>query len=73
MAVFRKLKRSRAITLQLMACFAFIMLAIYGWGLPVSEALYYLLVLIISLAVVIGLAVGGGYLLSKLMHGKRDD
>lgn len=71
MAVTFKFKRSRTIALQMIACFAFIMLAIYGWGLPVSEALYYLLVLVTGLVVVIGLAFGCGFLLSKWMNRKR--
>ncbi|MBE8717716.1 hypothetical protein [Cellvibrio polysaccharolyticus] len=71
MALFRKFKRRRAITIQLIACLAFIFLAIYGWGLPVREAFSYLVALIIGLVIVIGLAFGGGYLLNKLMN-RRD-
>lgn len=71
MALFRKVKRSRSITIQLLACLGFIMLAIYGWGLPVREALYYLLVLVIALVVLIALAFCCGYLLNRFRS--RDD
>lgn len=70
MAFFRKFTRSRGFAIQLMASFAFICLAIYGWGLTVREALSYLVALIVGLLIVIGLAVGCGYILSKLMNRK---
>lgn len=70
MAIFRKFKRSRSFAIQLFACFAFVLLAIWGWGLSVRDALSYLAMLVAGLFIVIGLAFGCGYLLSKLMNRK---
>lgn len=56
----------------MIACAAFLALAVYGWGLSVSDLLHYLWVLIICLVVVVGLAVLAGFILRKI-NSRRDD
>ena len=50
-------RRNRAImSVGLMACIAFIALAIVGWDLPVAKALNFLLVTVILVGALIGTA-----------------
>lgn len=69
---FRKFFKNRGLALNMIACAAFLALAVYGWGLSVSDLLHYLWVLIICLVVVVGLAVLAGFILRKI-NSRRDD
>ncbi len=63
----RKLLRQRALGLNLIAGFCFLLLAVYGWGLRWSELGFYLLAISILLGGLIFAAALCGYLLRRLM------
>jgi phosphoglycerol transferase MdoB-like AlkP superfamily enzyme len=67
----RKIFKHRGFVINMLACLAFLLLAVYGWHMPVSELLHYFLIIVVSLAVMVGVAFGAGWVLRKLMH--RDD
>lgn len=68
----RKFFKSRGLAINMIACAAFLALAVYGWGLPVNDLLGYLWILIACLVIVVGLAVLAGYILRKIYH-RHDD
>lgn len=57
---------NRGFGVNMLACFCFIMLAVYGWGLTWEEVGGYLLFILILLAVVLALAFVLGFLLRKI-------
>lgn len=67
----RKLFKNRGFAINMLACTAFLFLAVYGWNMPVSELLRYFLIALVCLAILIILALLAGYLLRKFMN--RDD
>lgn len=68
----RKFFKNRGLAINMIACTAFLALAVYGWGLPASDLLNYLWILIACLIIVVGFAVLAGFLLRKL-NKRRDD
>lgn len=62
---FRIRGRSR-LWLNLVASGAFIVLAIYGWDLPVETAIVFLVICVLSLLAIIGLGVLAGWVLRRL-------
>jgi hypothetical protein len=68
----RKLFKSRGLAINMIACLAFLALAVYGWGLPVKELLHYFLITLICLVIVVGLALLAGFLLRKFTN-KHDE
>lgn len=58
--------------INMIACASFLALAVYGWGLSLEDLFYYFIVSVICLVVLIGLAIGAGFILRKLMHKKND-
>jgi hypothetical protein len=67
---FRIKKRARLLS-SMIASAAFIGLAIYGWGLPISTALTFLAICILFLLAIIALALVSGGLL-RLARRRRD-
>lgn len=57
---------NRGFGVNMLACFCFIMLAVYGWGLTWGEVGRYLLFILILLAAVLALAFVLGFLLRKI-------
>lgn len=64
----RKFFKNRGFAINMLACTAFLFLAVYGWNLPGKELLHYFLIALVSLAILIGLALLAGYLLRKFMN-----
>lgn len=62
---FRFTKRARISSSMFAGC-AFIALAVYGWGLPISTVLLFLAICLASLAAIVVLAAAAGWLLSAL-------
>lgn len=62
---FRIRNRTR-LWINLIVSGAFIALAIYGWELPVETAVIFLVICVVSLAVIIGLGVLAGWVLRRL-------
>ena len=71
--LIRKLFKHRGMTINLFACASFLALAVYGWGLSLTDLFYYFVICAVCLVVLIGLAFGAGLILRKLMHKKNDD
>jgi Flp pilus assembly protein TadB len=70
---FRHLFKNRGLGVNLLACFCFLMLAVYGWGMGWGKLGQYLLILIILLAGLIGSAALIGWLLRQLMKRREKD
>ena len=68
----RKFFKNRGLAINMIACAAFLALAVYGWGLPLNDLLGYLWILIACLVIVVGLAVLAGFILRKITH-RHDD
>lgn len=66
---FRKSSRLGA---NLAACMAFIILAIWGLGLPVSTALGYLVMCLVFLVIIVGLAALAGVALRRFRGENKD-
>ncbi len=67
-----RFKKSSRLGANLAACMAFIILAIWGLGLPVSTALGYLMMCLIFLVIIIGLAALAGVGLRRLRGEDKD-
>lgn len=67
----RKFLKNRGFGINMLACTAFLILAVYGWDLPGKDLLSYFLIVVFCLAVVIGLAFLAGFLLRKIMSRKE--
>jgi hypothetical protein len=67
---FRFKKRARLLS-SMIASAAFIGLAIYGWGLPISDALAFLVLCVVFLLVIVALALVSGWLL-RWVRQRRD-
>lgn len=57
---------NRGFGVNMLACFCFIMLAVYGWGLTWEEVGSYLILILILLGVVLTLAFILGFILRKI-------
>ena len=68
----RKYFKSRGLAINMIACAAFLALAVYGWGLPVADLVRYFWILVACLMIVVGLAVLAGFILRKISH-RHDD
>lgn len=68
----RKYFKNRGLAINMIACAAFLALAVYGWGLPVADLLRYFWILVVCLVIVVGLAVLAGFILRKISH-RHDD
>lgn len=69
---FRLNKRAR-INTSLIAGFAFIGLAVYGWGLPIETVLHFFLICMAFLVLIVALAAALGWTLSRLRKRKSVD
>jgi hypothetical protein len=67
----RKFFKNRGFGVNMLACTAFLLLAVYGWGLPGKDLLSYFLIGLVCLAVVMGLAFLAGLLLRKILNRKE--
>lgn len=67
---FRIKKRARLLS-SMIASAAFIGLAIYGWGLPISTALAFLVICMVFLLGIVALALVSGWLL-RLVRQRHD-
>lgn len=54
--LFRKRKPRSAVTVALIACAAFLALAVYGWDVPLSDLSSFLIITVGLLAAIIGAA-----------------
>lgn len=66
----RKFLKHRGFGINMLACTAFLLLAVYGWGLPGRDLLSYFFIVIACLAAVVGLAFLAGFLLRKILSRK---
>lgn len=64
----RKFFKNRGFAINMLACTAFLFLAVYGWNLPGKDLLHYFVIAVVSLAMLIGLAFLAGFLLRKFMN-----
>lgn len=64
---FKINKRAR-LSASMLASGAFIALAIWGWGLSIGTALSFLVICLLSLALLVGLAAALGWLLHRLRN-----
>lgn len=71
--IFRRFLRHRGFGVHMLACLAFLGLAVFGWKMPIGLLLYYLAITVGCLVVVIGAAFLAGYLLRKFMQRKEDE
>lgn len=69
----RKLFKNRGMAVNMLAGFAFLALAVYGWGLTWDDLLGYLLISLVCLLLVVGLATLAGFLLRKLAERRDRD
>lgn len=69
---FKFSKRAR-IHSSLFAGCAFIALAVYGWGLPLTTVFVFLAICLVFLAVIVAVAAGLGWLLSVLRERREGD
>lgn len=67
-----KFRKGSRLAANLMACMAFIVLAIWGLGLPVTTALGYLVICVVFLIVIVGLAALTGAALRRLRPANKD-
>lgn len=68
---WRAVFKNRGFTINMLACAAFLCLAVYGWGLPVRDLLSFLLVALGCLLVIIAFAGAAGYLLRKIFQRSK--
>lgn len=66
-----KLNKRARINTSLIAGFAFIGLAVYGWGLPIETVLHFFLICLAFLALIVALAAGLGWILTALRKRNR--
>lgn len=57
---------NRGFGINMLACFCFLMLAVYGWGLTWGEVGQYLLILLLLLIIILIPALLLGWLLRKI-------
>ena len=69
--MIRRLLQYRGLGINLLAGSCFIVLAVVGWGLSWGELIDYLLLISICLTGLIGVAAGLGWLLRRIMRGKK--
>lgn len=69
---FKFSKRARIHTSLFAGC-AFIALAVYGWGLPITTVFMFLLICLVFLLLIIVVAAALGWVLSAVRARKRDD
>lgn len=67
-----KFKQRSRVLASLIASLAFICLAIWGWGLPVSTALGFLLICVTFLLLIVLLAAVLGWIIGKMRRMEDD-
>ena len=78
--IFSRILKARALaSSSFIACAGFIVLAVWGWQVPVEKVLSFFLISVLLLAVLIGFACGLGAFLARLRrsdnldHGRKPD
>jgi hypothetical protein len=57
---------NRGFGINMLACFCFVMLAVYGWGMSWAEVGYYLLLILTVFGVILAVAFLLGFLIRKI-------
>lgn len=66
-----KLNKSARLKASLIACAGFLVLAVWGWDLPVATLLMFLLISLGGLLIILALAALSAFILRKIMR-RRD-
>lgn len=68
-----KLQRRSRVMASMIASAAFIAMAMYGWDLPARDVALFAGICLLLLAVLMGAALGLGWILARLRRNDRDN